>query len=93
MALVPMAGGIFSAALQLTAPVVAATLLAELAVALAGKMSPQLPVMAMTVPVKTLLGYGVLIGSLALWPHWIEARFTALLDEAGRLLAVAAGSA
>jgi len=91
MALVPMAGGIFSAALQLTAPVVAATLLAELAVALAGKMSPQLPVMAMTVPVKTLLGYGVLIGSLALWPHWIEAHFTALLDEAGHLLAGAAG--
>jgi flagellar biosynthetic protein FliR len=92
-ALVMMAGGIFSAALQLSAPVLAATLLAELAVALAGKMSPQLPVMAMTVPVKTLLGYGVLIGSLALWPHWIEGHFAALLDDAGRLLAGAAGTA
>ncbi len=87
LALVPMAEGIFSAALQLAAPVMAATLLAELAVALAGKLAPQLPVMAVTVPVKTLLGYGVLIGSLALWPHWIEARFAALLDAAGRLLA------
>lgn len=93
LALVPMAGGIFSSALQLSAPVMTATLLAELAVALAGKMSPQLPVMAMTVPVKTLLGYGVLIGSLALWPRWIEAHFAALLDQAGRLLAGAAGSA
>jgi len=92
-ALVTMAGGIFSAALQLSAPVLAATLLAELAVALAGKMSPQLPVMAMTVPVKTLLGYGVLIGSLAMWPHWIEGHFAALLDDAGRLLAGAAGTA
>ncbi|HEX4312290.1 MAG TPA: flagellar biosynthetic protein FliR [Acidobacteriaceae bacterium] len=92
-ALVRMAGGIFSAALQLSAPVLAATLLAELAVALAGKMSTQLPVMAMTVPVKTLLGYGVLIGSLALWPHWIEGHFAALLDDAGRLLAGAAGTA
>jgi flagellar biosynthetic protein FliR len=93
LALLPMAGGIFAAALQLSAPVLGATLLAELAVALAGKLSPTLPVMALTVPVKTLLGYGVLIGALALWPHWIEGRFTALLDEAGRMLAGAAGTA
>ncbi|MFZ0274843.1 MAG: flagellar biosynthetic protein FliR [Acidobacteriaceae bacterium] len=91
--LVTMASGIFAAALQLSAPVMTATLLAELAVALAGKLSPQLPVMALTVPLKTLLGYGVLIGSLALWPHWIEARFASLLDAAGRLLAHAAGTA
>jgi flagellar biosynthetic protein FliR len=71
----------------------AATLLAELAVALAGKMAPTLPVMSLTVPAKTMLGYGVLIGSLALWPHWIEAHFVALLDNAGRLLAGAAGTA
>lgn len=87
LALVPMAAGIFSAALQLAAPVMAATLLSEMAVALAGKLAPQLPVMAVTVPVKTLLGYGVLIGSIALWPHWIEGRFAALLDTAGHLLA------
>jgi len=93
LALVPMAGGIFSAALQLSAPVLAATMLAELSVALAGRLSPQLPVMAFTVPVKTLVGYGVLIGSLALWPHWIEARFITLLDDAGRLLAGSAGRA
>lgn len=93
LAIVTMAGGIFAAALQLSAPVMAATLLAELAVALAGKLSPQLPVMALTVPLKTMLGYGVLIGSLALWPHWIEGRFTSLLDSAGRLLASAAGAA
>ena len=90
LALVPMAGGIFAAALQLAAPVLGATLLAETAVALAGKLAPQLPVMAIDVPVKTLLGYGVLIGSLALWPQWIEGRFALLLDQAGRLLAGAA---
>ncbi len=87
LALVPMGAGIFAAALQLAAPVLAATLLAELAVALAGKLAPQLPVMAIDVPAKTLLGYVVLIGSLALWPHWIEARFAVLLDASGRLLA------
>jgi flagellar biosynthetic protein FliR len=90
-ALVRTAGGIFAAALQLSAPVLAATLLAEIAVAVAGKLAPQLPVMTIDVPLKTLLGYGVLIGSLALWPHWIEARFAGMLDEAGRLLAGSAG--
>ncbi|HEX3662622.1 MAG TPA: flagellar biosynthetic protein FliR [Acidobacteriaceae bacterium] len=89
LALLPLAGGIFAAALQLAAPVVAATLVAETAVAVAGKLAPQLPVMAIDVPAKTLLGYVVLIGSLALWPHWIEGRFALLLDEAGRLLASA----
>jgi flagellar biosynthetic protein FliR len=91
LALIGMASGVFAAALQLSAPLIAATLLAEVAVALAGKLAPAMPVMAVTVPVKTLLGYGVLIGSLALWPHWIEARFTSLLDAAGHLLAHAVG--
>jgi flagellar biosynthesis protein FliR len=93
LALVTMASGIFAAAVQLSAPLIAATLLAEVAVALAGKLAPAMPVMAVTVPVKTLLGYGVLIGSLALWPHWIEARFASLLDAAGHLLAGAGGGA
>jgi len=86
-ALVTLAGGIFAAALQLSAPVMAATMLAEMAVALAGKLAPQLPVMVIGVPLKTLLGFGVLVGSLALWPQWIEGRFAVLLDDAGRLLA------
>jgi flagellar biosynthetic protein FliR len=93
LALLPMAGGIFSAALQLAAPVLAATLLAEMAVSLAGKLAPQLPVMAIDIPAKTLLGYVVLIGSLALWPAWIESHFAALLNAAGHLLAGATGVA
>ena len=46
LALLPMAAGIFAAALQLSAPVLAATLLAEVAVALAGSWRRNLPVMA-----------------------------------------------
>ncbi len=85
-ALMGMAGGIFLAALQLAAPVLAATLLVELAISLLGRLSPQLPALALTVPAKTMLGYVVLIGSLALWPRFIEARFSALLDSAGMLV-------
>ncbi len=90
-AMVRAAGGVFLAALELAAPVLAATLLVEVAVALMGRLSPQLPVMLLTVPMKTLTGFVVLTGSLALWPRFIEARFSSLLDMAQRLIAAPAG--
>jgi flagellar biosynthetic protein FliR len=43
--------------------------------------------MVMSIPLKTMVAYVVLIGSLAVWPGWIERHFTALLDAAGRLMA------
>ena len=85
--LVRAAGGIFIAAVELAAPVLAATMLIEIAIALMGKLSPQLPVMSLTVPVKTLTGFVVLAGSLALWPRFIEARFAGLLDLAQQIIA------
>ena len=87
LAIVRAAGGVFLAAVELAAPVLAATMLVEIAVALLGKLSPQLPVMSLTVPLKTLTGFALLAGSLALWPRFIEARFAALLDLAERLIA------
>lgn len=85
---VAAASGIFLAAVELAAPVLAATLLVEIAVSLLGKLSPQLPVMSLTVPLKTLSGFGLLLGSLALWPRFIEARFDGLLDLAEKLIAI-----
>ena len=87
LAIVRAAGGIFLAAIELAAPVLAATMLVEIAVALLGKLSPQLPVMNLTVPIKTITGFVILAGSLALWPRFIEARFAGLLDLAERLIA------
>ena len=84
------AGGIFLAGVELAAPVLAATMLVEIAVALLGRLSPQLPVMSLTVPLKTLTGFAILAGSLALWPRFIEARFSGLLDMAERLIATPA---
>ncbi|MGB0072504.1 MAG: flagellar biosynthetic protein FliR, partial [Terracidiphilus sp.] len=78
----------FLAALELAAPLLAATLLVEIAIALLGKLSPQLPVMSLTVPIKTLSGFAILGGSLALWPRFVEARFAGLLDMAERLIAL-----
>lgn len=87
MAIVHAAGGIFLAALELVAPILAATMLVEVAVSLLGKLSPQLPVMSLTVPIKTMTGFVLLIGALALWPRFIEARFASLLDLAEHLVA------
>ena len=91
LAVVRAAGGIFLAAVELAAPVLAATMLVEVAVSLLGKLSPQLPVMSLTVPIKTLTGFALLMGSLALWPRFIEARFAGLLDLAERLISAPAG--
>jgi flagellar biosynthetic protein FliR len=86
-ALAAMMGGVFLAGLQLAAPVIAAALTVEIVVALVGRISPQLPVMLVSIPLKTLVSYAVLIGSLAVWPAWIERHFTALLDQAAKLVA------
>jgi flagellar biosynthetic protein FliR len=83
------AGGIFLAGVELAAPVLAGTMLVEIAIALLGRLSPQLPVMSLTVPIKTLAGFLILTGSFAVWPRFIEARFAGLLDMAEGLLAPA----
>lgn len=85
--LIAVTGGVFLAALQLALPVLSATLLVEIGVALMARVAPQLPVLALTVPVKTLLGYGMLLGSLALWPAFFETRFEGLLNTAQTMLA------
>ncbi len=81
-----MSGGIFLAGLQLAAPVMSATILTEIAVALMGRMSPQLPVMFVSIPLKTLVAYVVLMVSLSVWPRWIEGHFLHLLDAAQGLV-------
>lgn len=85
VALLGMASGIFLAGVQLAAPVLGATLLVEVAIALVGRLSPQLPVMFVGIPLKTLIGYTVLIGSLGIWPRFIEAHFDTLLNHAMQL--------
>lgn len=86
VALAMMAGGIFLAGIQLAAPVMAAALAVEVTIALVGRLSPQLPSVVVSIPLKTMISYVVLIASLAVWPGWIERHFLALLDAAAKLL-------
>ena len=85
-ALALMASGIFMAGLQLAAPVMAAAMAVEVTTALVARLSPQLPAMVVSIPLKTMTSYVVLIASLAVWPGWIERHFTALLDAAAKML-------
>lgn len=79
-----MASGIFLSGLQLAAPVLATALMVEVAVGLVSRMAPAMPSQIASVPVKTIVSYIVLIGSLASWPLWIEGHFNSLLDVAQR---------
>ncbi len=88
-ALAAMVGGVFLAGLQLASPVIAAALAVEITISLVSRLAPQLPAMVISIPLKTMVSYVVLIGSLALWPGWIETHFTALLNAAGRLVGTA----
>ncbi|WP_263385390.1 flagellar biosynthetic protein FliR [Granulicella arctica] len=88
-ALAAMVSGVFLAGLQLASPVVAAALAVEVTISLVSRLAPQLPAMVISIPMKTMVSYVVLIGSLAVWPGWIERHFIALLDAAGRLIGAA----
>ena len=81
-----MMGGVFLAGVQLAAPVMAAALTVEITVSLIGRLSPQLPSFVLSIPLKTMTSYVVLVASLAVWPGWIEGHFTALLEAAAKLL-------
>jgi len=81
-----MAGGIFLAGVQLASPVIAAALVVEITIGLVGRLAPQLHSTVLSVPFKTIVSYVVLIGSLAVWPGFLESRFDSLLDAAGRML-------
>jgi flagellar biosynthetic protein FliR len=83
------AGGIFLAGVQIAAPSLAATLIADVALGLLGKASPQLPVLFIGLAVKNLLGLAVLIGALAYWPRLFGQHFAQGIALAERLLHLA----
>jgi flagellar biosynthetic protein FliR len=90
VALAFMASGIFLAGLQLAAPVMAAALCVEMTISMVSRLAPMLPTQVVGIPLKTLTSYVVLLGSLAVWPRWIEGHFISLLDRATQLVAVRA---
>ncbi|MGA3347774.1 MAG: flagellar biosynthetic protein FliR [Candidatus Sulfotelmatobacter sp.] len=83
------AGGIFLAGVQIAAPSLVATLIADVALGFLGKASPQLPVLLVGIPVKNLLGLGVLIGAMAYWPRLWNQQFLRGIQLSEQLLHLA----
>jgi flagellar biosynthesis protein FliR len=83
------AGGIFLAGLQIAAPSLVATLVADIALGFLGKASPQLPVMFIGLAVKNLLGLAVLLAAMAYWPRMFNQQFARAVHLGEQLLHLA----
>lgn len=88
-ALFGFAAGMFVAGLQIAAPVLVASLFADVALGFIGKASPQLPVLFIGISLKNLLGLALLCGAVAFWPRFFDARFGRALDASERILQLA----
>jgi flagellar biosynthetic protein FliR len=81
--------GIWLVGLEIAAPVVLATMVADIALGFLGKASPQLPVVLVGLSVKNLLGLTALAASLTLWPRLLERQFASAVALGERLLHLA----
>jgi flagellar biosynthesis protein FliR len=88
-ALLQFVAGMWVAGLQIAAPVLVASLFADVALGFIGKASPQLPVLFVGISIKNLLGLALMCGAAAFWPRFFDARFGRALDASERILKLA----
>ena len=87
--LLEFANGMWVAGVQIAAPVLVASLFADVALGFLGKASPQFPVLFLGISLKNLLGLGLLAGSVSFWPRFFDARFERALEASERILKLA----
>jgi flagellar biosynthesis protein FliR len=83
------AGDVFGLGVQIAAPVLSATLAADVVLGLLGKASPQMPLMLLGPALKSLLGIGVLLATLKYWPDLFGRLFMSAMNNSERLLRLA----
>lgn len=69
------AAAIWVLGLQIAAPVLMATVIADFVLAFIGKASPQLPVLFIGISVKSVLGMLIMIAGMAAWPRFFSLQF------------------
>jgi flagellar biosynthetic protein FliR len=89
LATISAGGAVFALGLQMAAPVFSATLLADIVLGLLGKASPNMPLMLLGPPIKTLLGLAVLFAALKYWPAMLDRFFQSSSELSNRLLLLA----
>lgn len=82
-------GDLFGVGIQIAAPVMSATLAADVVLGLLSKASPNMPLMLLGPAVKSLLGLGVLVATLRYWPDLFRRLFLDALMNGDRLLHLA----
>jgi flagellar biosynthesis protein FliR len=75
--------------IQIAAPVLAATLLADIVLGLMGKASPQMPLMLLGPAIKSMLGVLVLTVTIQFWPQLFQRYFSESIAYTDRLLHLA----
>jgi flagellar biosynthetic protein FliR len=89
LAVLQIGGQIFGLGVQIAAPVLSATLVADIILGLLGKASPQLPLMLLGPAVKSLLGILILLATLKYWPDLYRRLFMDSMTGAERILHLA----
>lgn len=85
-ALLHGAAGMWSAGVQICAPVMATTLLIDILLAFVTKASPQLPVLSVGMAIKAIAGFAVLWTVMGSWPRHFESYFMTGLRLSQHLL-------
>jgi flagellar biosynthetic protein FliR len=89
LAILKTGGQLFGLGIQIAAPVLSATLAADIVLGLMGKASPQMPLMLLGPAVKSLLGLLILIATLKYWPVLFHRLFLDTITNADHLLHLA----
>jgi flagellar biosynthetic protein FliR len=82
--------GVLETGLQIAAPVMAATLVADVILGFLGKASPQMPLMLLGPALKSMMGIGLLVTTIHYWPTLFDHYFTQSLNFTEHLLHLAA---
>lgn len=89
LAILKTVGEMFSLGVQIAAPVLSATLAADIILGLLGKAAPQMPLMLLGPAIKSLLGIGILIATLKYWPDLFRRLFVDAITNGERMFHLA----
>jgi len=84
--------GVLQSGLEIAAPVLAATLVADVALGFLGKASPQMPLMLLGPAMKSILGLALMVVAIRYWPQVFDRLFSHSMQFTERLLHLAARS-
>lgn len=80
---------VFVVGLQIAAPVLCATLIADIVIGFLGKASPQMPLLLLGPAVKSMLGLLVLVSALSYWPNMFDHLFANSIGYTEKILKLA----